>query len=97
MGTLGLVVNSAVAVVSANLVFMVTAFGGGGLVAPGKPPLSRGLEAYLTGSMVAGPALCVAAGVVPWFLASPSRAWMAIAPGLVVVQFLVLLVLMGRR
>lgn len=97
MGTLGLVLNSAVALVGAHLLFMVTAFGGGGLVAPGKTPLSRAISAYLTGSLVAGPALCVIAGVAPWFLASASWAWIAAAPALFVVQVLVLLRLMSRQ
>jgi hypothetical protein len=101
MGIFGLVLGSAGAVASAFLLFMLTAFGGGGLVAPGRTPPSRLVERYIGISLVAGPALCVLLGLVPWILRwsgrAPSGLWFAVPPSLWVAQAVVIFSLYGKR
>lgn len=93
---LGLILGSAGAAACAYLFFMITAFGGGGLVAPGRPPLSKGAERYLNGSLLAGPLLCGLFGLLPWV---PGRGavWFAVPPALLVGQVLGLIVLSRGR
>jgi hypothetical protein len=95
MGTLGIVLGSAGTLFSALLFFMLTAFGGGGLVAPGRPPLSKGVERYLNLSLLAGPVACVALGLAAWIT---GRAWFYAGPPLLVAaQVAAILRLYGRR
>jgi hypothetical protein len=92
---LGFILGSAGAAVCAYLFFMLTAFGGGGLVAPGRPPLSKGVERYLNASLVAGPLFCAFFGLLPWLTGRPW--WFAGPPLLVAAQTAVILRLYGRR
>ena len=96
MSTLGLVLGSAGAAFCAMMFFMLTAFGGGGLVAPGRPPLARGVERYLNVSLLAGPALCGLLGLVPWILRPSTAGWFAGPPVVLVAQVVVILVLFRR-
>lgn len=92
---LGLILGSAGALFSAMMFFMLTAFGGGGLVAPGRPPLSRAVERYFAFSLTAGPVVVGLLGLPPWFGASR---WFFAAPPLgVVAQMIVIFSLFGRR
>ena len=94
MGTLGLVLGGAGTAFSAMLCFMLTAFGGGGLVAPGRPPLSKAVERYLTLSLLVGPVACVALGALAWVT---GRAWFFAGPPLLVAaQTAVIFRLYGR-
>lgn len=94
-GVLGNVLGSAGALFSAMMFFMMTAFGGGGLVAPGRPPLSRAVERYLNLSLMIGPILVGLLGLPPWFGASK---WFFAAPPLALVaQVLIIFSLFGRR
>lgn len=92
---LGQVLGSAGAAFCAMLFFMITAFGGGGLVAPGRPPLSKAVERYLNLSLLAGPAACAVLGVLAWI--TGRALWFAGPPALVVTQVVVIMLLFGRR
>ena len=93
MGTLSLILGSAGAAFCAMMFFMLTAFGGGGLVAPGRPPLPRGTHRYLVLSLFAGPAVCVLLGLVPWILRPSSPWWFGGPPLLLAAQVSVILFL----
>lgn len=92
---LGQVLGSAGAAFCAMLFFMITAFGGGGLVAPGRPPLSKAVERYLNASLAAGPLVCGIFGLLPWL--TGRGVWFALPPVLTVTQVVLILVLFGRR
>lgn len=92
---LWLILGSAGAAFSGMLFFMITAFGGGGLVAPGKPPLPKSLERYLVLSLFAGPFACALPGILPWL--DGRLAWFAVPPALLVLQFVLIAACFGRR
>ena len=96
MGAVGLVLGSAGAAACAMLFFMLTAFGGGGLVAPGRTPPSRAVERYLSFCLVAGPLTCLLLGALPW-LPRVSAWCFAGPPALGAALFAVILRLCGRR
>ena len=90
----GLLIGSAGAALCAMLFFMLTAFGGGGLVAPGRPALARAVERYVVFSLIAGPVACGLLGLLPWLIGRP---WLfAGPPVLVAAQLVVIFRLYGR-
>ncbi len=92
---LALVLGSLGAAVCAFLFFMITAFGGGGLVAPGRPALAKGIERYLNASLVAGPVLCGLFGLLPW-IPGLRAFWFAVPPALLAAQVAAILALFRR-
>ena len=88
------VFGSAAAGLAAMLFFMLTAFGGGGLVASGRRALSKAVERYLNASLLAGPAACALLGALPWFGASP---FFYFAPYALLAGQVVLLMLFFRK
>ena len=96
MSMWGFILGSVGAAVCAMMFFMITAFGGGGLVAPGRPPLSKRVEAYLSFSLVAGPLLCGFFGLVPWIVrwiegSAQGPWWFAVPPALTALQVALIL------
>ena len=92
---MGLLIGSAGAAFCAMFFFMLTAFGGGGLVAPGRPALAPAVQRYLTFSLIAGPFACGLFGLLPWLLGRP---WLfAGPPVLVAAQLVVIFCLYGKR
>ena len=92
---IGWILGGAGALLCAMLFFMLTAFGGGGLVAPGRPALARAVQRYITFSLFAGPILCGLLGLLAWLAGLP---WLfAGPPVLVAAQVVVIFRLYGKR
>ena len=91
---IGWILGGAGALLCAMLFFMLTAFGGGGLVAPGRPAPSRAVERYFMLSLMAGPIACGLLGLLAWLLGRP---WLfAGPPVLVAAQLVVIFSLFGK-
>ena len=78
---IGWILGGAGALLCAMLFFMLTAFGGGGLVAPGRPALTRAVERYVTLSLIAGPVACGLLGLLAWLVGRP---WLFAGPPVLV-------------
>jgi hypothetical protein len=89
------ILGSAGAFVAAYFFFMLTAFGGGGLVAPGRRPLSKGIERYINASLVAGPLFCGFFGLLPWL--GVSGWFYALPPALVLAQLALILLWLSSK
>ena len=92
---IGWILGGAGALFCAMLFFMLTAFGGGGLVAPGRAAPTRLVQRYVTFSLIAGPIVCGLLGLLAWIVGRP---WLfAGPPVLVAAQVVVIFRLYGKR